>query len=72
MAAEPRAAPDAMEACASAHAAQEARRALGVAWERLEGEESKGRAHGDAPFLSAAPRSQAFQKGVERMMLQLL
>jgi hypothetical protein len=56
MAAEPSATPDAMGACASPSAAREARRALGGAWERLRSEESKERAHGDAPFLSAAPR----------------
>ena len=57
MAAELRAASDAMEAGASPNAAREARRALGVAQERLAGEESKERAHGNPPFLSAAPRS---------------
>ena len=72
MAAEPRAAPDAMEACASPNPAREARRALEVAWERLGGETSKERAHGNTPFLSAPPRWQAFQIWVARMKMQLL
>ena len=61
-----RAALDEFEACASTSATREARRALEVAQERLEGEESKERAHGNPPFLSAAPRSEAFQRRVER------
>ena len=65
MAAELRAASHAMEAGASTSASREARRALGVAQEGLGGEESKERAHGNPPFLSAAPRSEAFQRRVE-------
>ena len=61
-----RAALDEFEACASTSATREARRALEVAQERLDGEESKERAHGNPPFLSAAPRSEAFQIRVER------
>ena len=60
-----RAALDEFEACASTSATREARRALEVAQERLDGEESKERAHGNPPFLSAAPRSEAFQRRVE-------
>jgi len=60
-----RAALDEFEACASTSATREARRALEVAQERLDREESKERAHGNPPFLSAAPRSEAFQRRVE-------
>ena len=72
MAAELRAVSDAMEAGASTSASQKARRALGVAQEGLGGEESKESAHGNTPFLSAPPRSQAFQNWVERMKMHLL
>ena len=70
--AEARAALDQIEACASLCAIREVHRALGVAQERLGGEESKDRAHGDAPLLSAAPRGMAFQKWGGRMNAQLM
>ena len=60
---------DQIKACASPSAAREERHAPGVAQERLAGEESKERAHGNPPFLSAAPRPEAFQKGVGRMTM---
>ena len=60
-----RAALDEFEACASTSATREARRALEVAQEKLEGEESKERAHGNPPFSSAAPRLDSFQRRVE-------
>ena len=63
---------DQIEACASPSASGKARRALGVAQERLGGKENKGRAHGNAPLLSAASRSEAFQRWVGCMMMQLL
>ena len=63
---------DQIEACASPSASGKARRALGVAQERLGGKENKRRAHGNAPLLSAASRSEAFQRWVGCMMMQLL